>query len=246
MCIAVAVVNTMAKLLKKRRKWPREALPFVLGKVIPGPVLEAARQYSSSWEDRGEYITFRHGGFAGGTSDRPEFSARNYYEITQLRSLLEEYDVSATRSAEVGCGYGRLSPWIADFSTQHYGIDPNETQIEKARTLYPDCRWVESTAQDLPFDDGHFDLVVTWTVLQHIPPESIRKAIRQIERVSADRGRVILCEETEGEAGVNTWPRSTAEYSDLFASFSLVETRDRDLEPTFPDHGGEIMVFGDP
>lgn len=234
---------TMAKYLKKGRENPEKALSFILGKAIPGPILEEARQYSSSWEDHGDYITFREGGFAGGANDRPEFSARNYYEITQIRSLLEEHDVSATRSAEVGCGYGRLSPWIADFSTQHYGIDPNETQIEKARELYPDCEWVESTAQDLPFDDGYFDLIITWTVLQHIPPELLREAVRQIERVSADQGYVILCEETEGEAGVNTWPRSPAEYSDLFASFSLERTEDRLLEPTFPDQGGEIMVF---
>lgn len=233
----------MTKRLKKGLKNPKEAFSFILGKAIPIPILEEARQYSSSWEDHGDYITFEQGGFAGGANDRPEFSARNYYEITQLRSLLEEYDVSVTRSAEVGCGYGRLSPWIADFSTQHYGIEPNKTQVEKARELYPDCKWVESTAQDLSFDDSYFNLIVTWTVLQHIPPESIQGAVQQIERVSADQGYIILCEETKGEAGVNTWPRSTTEYSDLFASFSLEQTRDRLLEPTFLDHGGEIMVF---
>lgn len=235
----------MIDTFKKGYNSPEKVLPFVLGQVVPSPLLDEAQQYSPKWEWNREegFITFTAGGFAGGTQDRPEFSARNYYEISQLERILESLDPPFEQSAEIGAGYGRLSPWIAEFADTHYGIEPNRTQLERANDQYPGCKWVEATAQDLHFEDDCFDLVVSWTVLQHIPDEHLRPALRQLERILTRDGYLVCCEETKGEPGVNTFPRSVETYERLFSSLTLEATYDRQMEPTYQGGQSTVMVF---
>ncbi|WP_275883012.1 class I SAM-dependent methyltransferase [Halorhabdus sp. BNX81] len=196
-----------------------------------------------SWREEDEYYTFNIGGFSGGTKDRPEFSARYYYEISQLIDVISEYDISAERSLEIGSGYGRVSPWIGRHSSDHYGVEPNSKVRKKSQKLYPGITWTGDRLPDLEFEQESFDLVVTWTVLQHIPPSLIQESIEEIERVTTEDAVVLICEETVGDAGSHTWPRSVESYKEAFADFTLIDHKTRTVEPTYPEHAGEIMIF---
>ncbi|WP_290813152.1 class I SAM-dependent methyltransferase [Halovivax sp.] len=229
--------------IEKARDHPRKVLPFALGKALPNGVLATAQRYPSVWNGADEYVTFELGGFAGRAADRPAFAARTYYEASQLRDVIADLDRAVERSAEIGPGYGRLSPWIAERSAEHYGIEPNARQLETARTLYPDVEWVEATVQELPFEADFFDALVSWTVLQHVPPAAIEAAVDRIGRVVAPGGSVIICEETAGEANSHTWPRSVERYRELFEPATLVDRRERAVEPTYEGDAGEVLVF---
>jgi 2-polyprenyl-3-methyl-5-hydroxy-6-metoxy-1,4-benzoquinol methylase len=233
----------MLELFKKGIKNPKRIPPFLLAKVLPASMLHRAQTHTVRYKKEDGFATFVQGGFAGGTSDRIEFAARNYYEISTLIDIINEHCRDVNQSIEIGCGYGRLSPWIAELSDHHVGLDANREVISRAEELYPDIEWVPERIQDYPAPDVGFDLVVTWTVLQHVPPESIEETVKQIQDLLNENGTVIICEETKRAAGEVTWPRSIQQYDTLFERLRLVDTWERILEPTYQGHAGNILLF---
>ena len=234
----------MIELIKKGVRSPRDVPPYIMAKILPSSILKRTYDFQSSAIEGDGFYTFEEGGFAGGANTRAEFAAKNYYEVSQIQNVLENIGMDLDNSLEVGAGYGRLSPWIADFSNTHLGIDPNRDAINKARRQYPKLDFEECLIQDFSVNNGPFDLVVTWTVLQHIPPGSIQDAVTTIQSVSSTPSYILVCEETSPEAGNDhTWPRSVNEYNDLFEGQELVEVQNRELEPTYRHQGGKIILF---
>lgn len=181
------------------------------------------------WQTIGNYITFQGHGFVA--ADSPELLlARHNYEAAEIRRLLNG---SYSRSLEIGCGFGRLSPHIAARSASHRAVDVNPTALKTARRHYPQFDYEEASATDLPFEDGTFDLIVTWTVLQHIRPNLIDQAMREIRRVALPSATILLCEESALSADdqaqrwhTHTWHRSPEFYSERLKGFTLLESHD--------------------
>ena len=133
----------------------------------------------------GEYVTFRPEGFVS-APDPGSLLCRHYYEVKQLQHFLGQLaglGVRAGRSLEIGCGYGRLSPYIAEHFEQHTAVDINGWALSEASRFYPGITFSESSATELPFPSHRFDVVITWTVLQHIPNHLVGKALSEIARV---------------------------------------------------------------
>ncbi|WP_201764633.1 class I SAM-dependent methyltransferase [Salinarchaeum sp. Harcht-Bsk1] len=215
---------------------PQQIPPFVVGTVFP------ESRWGPNWRKKDGFITFDDGGFAGGDPSRPELSARLYRESRHLDSVLgnRSYD----RALELGCGYGRLTGWISEHAEETIGVDPNGDAIERARTLYPELEFEETLGQDLPFEDDSFDLIVSWNVLQHIPPDAVGEVASELRRVLAEGGTINCCEMTSGDGGRASWVRSRAEYESLFAPLTLVDVDERPAERTFEyANRGEAMVF---
>ena len=72
--------------------------------------------------------------------------------------------------------------------------------------------------EEIPFLDGYFNLVLCWTVLQHIPPTEIGKICSEIARVLAKDGKLVLYENVSvwHPNKVHIWFRTPGRYSDLF------------------------------
>lgn len=173
-------------------------------------------------------ITFDYGDVVGGVSNEAEFSAILFRDIQYLKEALK--GVKANRSLEIGCGYGRLTPFIAEYSNEHFAIDPESKLLKVAGELYPTVKFFHAYAQDLPFPDNYFDLCVIWTVLQHVPPELINKAIEEIKMVTKANGVIILAEETEcGGSFPFVFGRSIEEYERLLRPWHLVWKTERQL-----------------
>jgi hypothetical protein len=79
-------------------------------------------------------------------------------------------------------------------------------------------------AQSLPFPDQSFELVVTWTVLQHIWPERIDRATAELMRMLSSDATVLLCEATRHPNGTcgHTWDRTVSDYEQLLSPLRLV------------------------
>jgi len=226
-------MNKIPPKIKKGVKHPRKVPPFLLSKFFP-KFAERHGIYSSVVDVRDDFITWRLGGFVQGARSRPEFCARIYYDINAIHKLLE--DVTPTHfdcALEIGCGYGRLTPWIADFATEAHAIDPNESAIRTAQEQYTHVNFETAFAQDLPYSDDSFDLIVTWTVLQSISPDMIQDVATEIMRVLAPDGTLVLAEQVEKPDRKITWSRSESEYEELFTPLEIIESRPRPVEPTF-------------
>ncbi len=147
---------------------------------------------------QGEFVTFTPEGFAA-AKDPVALMCRHYYEVKALKeslARLHELGVTPSQSLEIGCGFGRLSPYIAEFSDQHFAVDINDWALSKARQCYPRLCFQQASVTDLPFPDRSFDVIVTWTVLQHIPNHLINKALAEIIRVAKPKSIIVLCEAT--------------------------------------------------
>jgi SAM-dependent methyltransferase len=168
------------------------------------------------WRRENGVITFDEESVQWSPDSPAEYHAKLHYEFEGIESLLRQHcRLPFERSLEVGCGFGRLSPWLARLSGAHHAVDPNGEAIETARTHYPNVDFRESTAQELPYDDDRFPLVLTWNVLQHVPPGRIGEATGEIRRVLQTDGTVLLMENTTDTTSPIHWGRPREEYEDL-------------------------------
>jgi SAM-dependent methyltransferase len=196
------------------------------------------------WSRKGDFVTFEWDGFVDAPSI-PALLARHHYETARIRELLANKNVQ--RSLEFGCGYGRLSPTFASLSARHTGIDIDAEALNAARVAYPALDFRLSSGDELAFPDDTFDLVVSWTVLQHIPPERIDRVVSELRRVLTPEGTVMLCEETRdpGARMRHCWHREPAFYEEKLAPLRLTKSSYIDEIDRIPgmNSPGRVMLF---
>jgi len=99
------------------------------------------------------------------------------------------------RILDVGCGTGYLLRRFAVRCPQAVeltGVDPAPAMIAAARTAGTDgrLRWREGTAEELPFPEAAFDLVVSTTSFDHWADQ--QAGLAQCARVLAPGGWLVL------------------------------------------------------
>lgn len=99
------------------------------------------------------------------------------------------------RVLEVGCGAGHV---LAHFSGLHrVGLDLSTTMLERARKRLGDgVELMRGSAEQLPFDDGSFNIVLCTEVLEHTQHPDV--VIRELMRVAAPDARVVVSIPNEG------------------------------------------------
>lgn len=86
---------------------------------------------------------------------------------------------------EVGAGDGRLIGGIYNkLKCKCYSVDINKSLSKHVKKKYPKVITKVGDIIKLPFKDNSFDLVYTYQVLQHVAPEDIEQAIKELVRVS--------------------------------------------------------------
>jgi SAM-dependent methyltransferase len=190
--------------------------------------------------------------------DYPAFALRTYLEQAGVRRLLARAAGGRRleAAAEVGCGYGRLLPVLAEFANRVAGFERQPEFAAEAARLHPAAEISRVTSlANLPARDAAFDVVLTFTVLQHLVDRVAGTVAAEIRRLRAPGGHVLICEETdpahvagdvEDESGICTIGRSAATYEGLFAPLRLLESAPRLIEPTYPRRDvGTYLLFGE-
>lgn len=196
--------------------------------AVTRAILRAFREVRRSstaglhWRRQGEFITFRWHGFVR-APDVPMLFARHDREVALIRRVLAGRSFS--RCLEFGCGFGRLSPTLAGLAESHVGVDINADALRAAQSAYPELSFALVDGERLPFDERSFDLVVCWTVLQHVPPARVANVLAEIRRVASRDGLLLLCESTRyaGQPSRHCWERSVGFYEDAFDEWRLAD-----------------------
>ncbi|MFC1898841.1 class I SAM-dependent methyltransferase [Chloroflexota bacterium] len=88
------------------------------------------------------------------------------------------------RLLEFGCDNGITLNYFKGRSIELYGVDINNTAIQKGRELFPEFNLVRSFGLEIPFKDKYFDVVFVSAVLKHIRHEDRPTIYQELARVA--------------------------------------------------------------
>lgn len=106
------------------------------------------------------------------------------------------------RVLDVGCGKGHVVKALTELGVRAEGIDLNPNAAEVA--VVPHVRTM--SAADLDYPDGHFDAVVSFHAIEHIPGAGA--ALAEMARVVRPGGKVLLVYPAEPIRGLYAIPTS--------------------------------------
>ena len=128
----------------------------------------------------------------GGFFYRPLMGRLTSYPIPQIRLP----EGRGRTLLDLGCNWGR---WTIAATRRGYvavGLDPQLNAVRAARRvarqLGVDARFVVADARYIPFVDGTFDAVFSYSVLQHLPKEDFATTLGAVRRVLRPEGVTLI------------------------------------------------------
>ena len=115
---------------------------------------------------------------------------------------LTRADYAGKRLLDIGCGPCGSLEWAA-CARECVGLDPLAGEYAKLARDDQKMTYCAAPSEAIPFGDGHFDSVTAFNCLDHV--DDVDATVREIKRVAAPRGRVLLIVET-GHAPTPTEP----------------------------------------
>jgi ubiquinone/menaquinone biosynthesis C-methylase UbiE len=105
------------------------------------------------------------------------------------------------RVLDLGCGTGVLTRMIADQLDAKsgglaVGIDAASKMIHVAqkRRQSETCRFEVVAAEDLPYENGTFDAVVSSLFFHHVPLDLKERALKEARRVLVPKGKLVIAD----------------------------------------------------
>ena len=103
------------------------------------------------------------------------------------------------RVLDVGCGTGvltRSAAGVVGPTRLVVGIDPSVRMIATARKKAAregiEAEFRLGVIEQIPFEDGHFNIVLSSLMLHHLPPDLKREGLREAHRVLKPGGRLLV------------------------------------------------------
>ena len=106
----------------------------------------------------------------------------------RLAFIRQYVELRAKRILDIGCGLGMYVSQFRQFSDDVYGVDIDPDKIARASEWLPNLR--VSPAEELPFEDDSFDLILLNEVIEHVDDD--RRTIAEAYRVLAPGGHIVV------------------------------------------------------
>ena len=112
--------------------------------------------------------------------------------------------LQAERVLDVGCGTGAITDELARRTRGNVtGLDVDPQRLALARQRGAPVHYEQGDALDLPYPDGHFDIVACHFFLLWVADP--QRAVCEMARVTKKRGTVLICAEPD-YGGRLDWP----------------------------------------
>ena len=108
-----------------------------------------------------------------------------------LACLIEQAGPGAP-IADLGCGPGHVSAWLASHGAAAVGIDLSAGMIAIGRRDYPGVEFRQGDFLRLPAGDGEFGAAVALYSIIHLEPGELRRAFAEIRRVLRPSGLLLV------------------------------------------------------
>ncbi|MEP3435856.1 MAG: class I SAM-dependent methyltransferase [Hoeflea sp.] len=101
--------------------------------------------------------------------------------------------IKPSRILEIGSANGWRLAWFRQkMGATCSGIDPSSKAIEEGTNRFPGLDLKVGTADDLPFKDASFDMVILGFCMYLVDPSLHFRVVSEIDRVLADGGHVVI------------------------------------------------------
>ncbi len=97
-------------------------------------------------------------------------------QIKKVNEIIDELKITNEKVLDVGCGTAFYSYLFKDYT----GIDNSKGMLSKTK-----ANVIHGEAENLPFEDKSFDVVISITAIQNFT--NIEKAIKEIRRVAKNK-----------------------------------------------------------
>ena len=131
-------------------------------------------------------------------SEGDAWYARNQEQLRGLGqdavvTTLQEVGIAPTSVLEIGCANGYRIAGICDrFGARGFGIEPSSKAVADGRSRFPSLSLEVGTADQLPFAEGQFDLVIFGFCLYLVDPRLHLRCVAEADRVLADGGLLAI------------------------------------------------------
>jgi 2-polyprenyl-3-methyl-5-hydroxy-6-metoxy-1,4-benzoquinol methylase len=110
-----------------------------------------------------------------------------------LYNLIERYFLPKGACADIGCGIGRDSAWLAQQGYSVIGVDASEGMLHQARLRYPHLIFrFDSLPELVTLETETYANLLCSAVLMHLPETMLPLAISNLLRVTTVDGTLII------------------------------------------------------
>jgi SAM-dependent methyltransferase len=142
-----------------------------------------------------------------------------------------------TAVGDIGCGPGRLAPYLAGRGLQPRGVDLSPEMIRVARRDHPGVPFDVADVRDLPFEDTSLAGVVCWYSLMYLAPSDRPRAFAELARVVRPAGYVA----TAFKAGDNRLRRGGRAVG---VEFDIYWLSPEEMQRQVTDAGFRVVYWG--
>lgn len=96
-------------------------------------------------------------------------------------------------TADIGCGSGRDTAWLAQNGFAATGYDASEGLLTEARRLHPNIQFHQAALPELSvIAEASFANVFCETVIMHLPPDAIAASVQRLMAILKPQGTLYL------------------------------------------------------
>ena len=132
--------------------------------------------------------------------------------------------------ADLGCGPGKVTAYLAELRVPVFGIDLSPRMIELARRAHPDLTFTVGSMTAPPIGDDELGGILAYYSTHHTPPDQLPVVFREFHRTLAPGGHLMLA----GHVGDEQLLRPTHGYGGHLVSY------ESHLLP--PDRIAELLI----
>jgi len=121
------------------------------------------------------------------------FRFREHMAVIDMPS----HEIVGKKVLEIGCGAGGHSALFASHGAKMTSVDITPARVQSTQRKFEllgdaaqGCRAMQADAENLPFEDGEFDIVYSNGVLHHT--HDTEKAIAEVHRVLKPGGKAVI------------------------------------------------------
>jgi len=106
-------------------------------------------------------------------------------------SFILKYISRECKILEAGCGMGQWVVYLHELGYDIIGVDFSEPTINHLNNLFPALQFAVGDVTDLKFEDGSFNVVLSWGVVEHFKSGPL-KALEEANRILLKEGFLFI------------------------------------------------------